>query len=57
MRHVLDAFTSIFNGLESGRVDFSDRKRNTISEVATAEGIRYFQANPPKAQAPLLLKI
>ena len=42
MRHVLDAFTSIFNGMESGRVDFSDRKRNTISEVATAEGIRYF---------------
>ena len=43
MRHVLDAFTSIFNGLESGCVDFSDRKRNTISEEKTTEGIRYFQ--------------
>jgi uncharacterized damage-inducible protein DinB len=43
MRHILDAFTSICNGLESGFVDFSDRKRNTICEEKTAEGILYFK--------------
>ena len=30
MRHVLDAFTSIFNGIDTRDIDFSDRKRNTI---------------------------
>ena len=43
MRHVLDAFTSIINGFESGHVNFSDRKRNTICEEKTAEGILYFK--------------
>ena len=42
MRHVLDAFTAIFNGLESGVVDFTDRKRNTICEEKTEIGIQYF---------------
>ena len=35
IRHVLDAFTSIIKGFESGHVDFSDRKRNTICEAQT----------------------
>ena len=43
IRHVLDAFTSIINGFESGHVDFSDRKRNTICEEQTEEGIRYIK--------------
>lgn len=43
IRHVLDAFTSIIKGFESGHVDFSDRKRNTICEVQTEEGIRYIK--------------
>jgi uncharacterized damage-inducible protein DinB len=43
MRHVLDAFTSVFNGIECGQVNFSDRKRNTICEENTQEGIRYFK--------------
>ncbi|MDC1375432.1 DinB family protein [Polaribacter sp.] len=43
IRHVLDAFTSIIKGFESGHVDFSDRKRNTICEAQTEEGIRYIK--------------
>ena len=43
IRHVLDAFTSIIKGFESGHVDFSDRKRNTICEAQTEEGIRFIK--------------
>lgn len=43
MRHVLDAFTSIFKGLETGSIDFTDRKRNTICEEKTENGIEYFK--------------
>ncbi|MGJ8744380.1 DinB family protein [Polaribacter sp.] len=42
MRHVLDAFNSIFNGLESGEIDFTARKRNTVCEKTTQDGILYF---------------
>jgi len=42
MRHVLDAFTSIFNGIDTRDIDFSDRKRNTICEEKTLDGINYF---------------
>lgn len=42
MRHVLDAFTSIFNGLETKKIDFSNRQRNTLAEQKTAVGIAYF---------------
>ncbi|OSY87723.1 hypothetical protein WH52_09850 [Tenacibaculum holothuriorum] len=43
MRHILDVFSCIFNGLESGRVDFSDRERNTLAEQETRAGIVYFE--------------
>ena len=42
MRHVLDAFTCIFNGLETKVVDFSDRERNELCEENTSAGIAYF---------------
>ena len=42
MRHVLDAFTCIFNGLENCCVDFSDRERNQLAEEKTDAGIEYF---------------
>lgn len=43
MRHVLDVFSCIFNGLETGNVDFSDRKRNVLAEEKTSEGLIYFE--------------
>ena len=43
MRHVLDAFTCIFNGLENNHIDFSDRERNQLAEEKTQFGIAYFK--------------
>ncbi len=42
IRHILDVFSCIFNGLETKTIDFSDRERNQLAEQYTAEGISYF---------------
>lgn len=42
MRHVLDVFACIFNGLENKCVDFSDRERNQLAEEKTVFGLAYF---------------
>ena len=42
MRHVLDVFACIFNGLENKCVDFSDRERNELAEEKTEFGLAYF---------------
>jgi hypothetical protein len=42
MRHILDLFDCIFEGLETSKVDLSARKRNEIVELKTEEGISYF---------------
>ncbi len=42
MRHILDVFTCIFNGLENKSVDFSNRERNKLVEEKTEFGIAYF---------------
>lgn len=43
MRHILDVFDCIFDGLEDGIiVDLSARKRNETVELKTEEGIHYF---------------
>ncbi len=51
MRHVLDAFTSIFDGLETKNIDFSNRQRNTLAEQETAVGIAYFNETIQKLHA------
>jgi uncharacterized damage-inducible protein DinB len=43
MRHILDVFDCIFEGLESGKVDLTARKRNELAESKTAFGIAYFE--------------
>ena len=43
MRHILDVFDCIFRGLESGKVDLSDRKRNELAESRVNFGIHYFE--------------
>ena len=43
MRHILDVFDCIFEGLESNNVNLIKRKRNIIVENKTAEGIKYFK--------------
>jgi uncharacterized damage-inducible protein DinB len=43
MRHILDLFDCIFEGLNSGNVDLAARKRNELAESKTAFGIAYFE--------------
>jgi len=50
MRHILDIFDCLFEGLPNGLVDLSARKRNELVEVDTAEGIRYFNSTISKLQ-------
>jgi len=42
MRHILDVFDCIFDGLETGKVDLAARKRNELAEQKTAFGLDYF---------------
>ncbi len=44
MRHILDVFSCIFNGLETKQVDFSARERNPLAERTTLAGIEYFNS-------------
>lgn len=42
MRHILDVFDCIFEGLESGDINLIQRKRNELAENYTKFGIEYF---------------
>ncbi|TDQ29910.1 DinB family protein [Tenacibaculum caenipelagi] len=42
MRHILDVFTCVFNGINKKCIDFSDRERNKLVEEKTEFGIAYF---------------
>lgn len=42
MRHILDVFDCIFNGLESKQIDLTARRRNELAEQKTAFGLNYF---------------
>lgn len=50
MRHILDVFDCIFEGLESNRVDLTARKRNELAETKTAFGLVYFNQIIEKLQ-------
>ncbi len=43
MRHILDVFDCIFDGLESKKVDLAARKRDELAEQKTAFGLAYFE--------------
>ncbi len=43
IRHILDVFSCIFDGLESKKVNLVARERNQLVEQFTAEGIAYFE--------------
>ena len=43
MRHILDVFDCIFEGLETKKVDLSARKRNELAENKVAFGLQYFE--------------
>lgn len=50
MRHILDVFDCLFEGLPNGLVDLSARKRNELVEIDTDEGVRYFNTIISKLQ-------
>lgn len=43
MRHILDVFDCIFDGLETKKVDLSARKRNELAENKVIFGLQYFE--------------
>ena len=42
IRHILDVFSCVFNGLESKTIDFTNRERNELVESYITEGLNYF---------------
>ena len=50
MRHILDVFDCIFEGLESNNVNLINRKRNKLAEDYTETGIEYFDVTIQKLQ-------
>lgn len=43
MRHILDVFDCIFEGLDSGEINLINRKRNDLAENYTKNGMQYFE--------------
>jgi len=43
MRHILDIFDCVFEGLDSKNINLINRKRNDLAENYTKNGIEYFQ--------------
>jgi uncharacterized damage-inducible protein DinB len=43
MRHILDVFDCIFEGLATGNINLINRKRNQLAENFTKNGNEYFQ--------------
>ncbi|MDY7393755.1 DinB family protein [Aureibaculum sp. 2210JD6-5] len=42
MRHILDMFDCIFCGLDSKKINLTERKRNELAEQKTTIGLAYF---------------
>lgn len=42
MRHILDVFDAVLEGIETKKIDLTNRKRNLLAEQQTQEGLRYF---------------
>lgn len=43
MRHILDVFDCVFEGLNSNNINLINRKRNELAENYTKSGIEYFE--------------
>ena len=43
MRHILDVFDCVFEGLPTKEINLINRKRNLLSETYTKNGIEYFK--------------
>jgi uncharacterized damage-inducible protein DinB len=43
LRHILDVFDCVLDGIESGNINLINRKRNELAENYTQNGIAYFE--------------
>ncbi len=43
MRHILDVFNCVFQGIEEGHIDLSSRERNELAEIKVSVGLDYFE--------------
>jgi uncharacterized damage-inducible protein DinB len=50
IRHILDVFDCVFEGLPNGNINLIKRKRNTEVESLTKNGINYFEEIKQKLQ-------
>ena len=48
MRHILDVFDCIFEGIESKNINLIQRKRNPLAENYTKHGVDYFNSTIKK---------
>jgi len=51
MRHILDVFDCVFDGLDSNNINLISRKRNELAENFTKNGIDYFEVTLNKLKA------
>lgn len=42
MRHILDVYSCIFEGLETKKIDLTARRRNELAETRVSMGLAYF---------------
>ena len=50
MRHILDVFDCVFEGLNEKNINLINRKRNVLAETCTEHGINYFNKTIEKLQ-------
>jgi len=43
MRHILDVFSCVVQGIEEGEIDLSSRQRNELAERKVSVGLDYFE--------------
>lgn len=43
MRHILDVFNCVFQGIDDGKIDLSARQRNELAEIKVSAGLAYFE--------------
>ena len=51
IRHVMDVFDCFFEGYNSGEIDLTARKRNTLAEQQIPVGIEYISSTLVKIKA------
>ncbi len=51
IRHILDIFDCAFEGVDTGKIDLTERKRNSLAEKKVEFGLQYFYMVIDKLEA------